>query len=226
VFFPGEATKSTKNKGASMSSRTHVESTKPGPLAAVVAGLTAAAAITLAPAGARAQGAPPPPPAAAPGGYYAPPPGYYPPPGAYAQPQPGPRVLNDWEEGEPLPAGYHKATRPRVGLIVGGSVLFGVTWLTSAFAGAVASDIGARNGKLLIIPVVGPFTLVPSGSTTGDLFLVLDGLAQAGGLAMLVVGIAVPKTVAVRNDIAKVQIMPTPMTFGSNSAGFGFVGKF
>jgi hypothetical protein len=131
----------------------------------------------------------------------------------------------DWEEGQTIPQGYHQGTRVRVGLIVAGGVLFGSLWLTSAFAGAIASDVGAHSGKLLIIPVAGPWALVPSGSTTGDLFLVLDGIAQAGGIAMLIVGIAAPRTVLIR-DVAGVKLQPTPMTFGPGSGGFGLRGTF
>ena len=208
-------------------------------------GLVAAAAISLAPAPAGAQAppaaapAPAPaqapgyPPAPAPGGYYQPPPGgyyapppgaYYPPPGGYyAQPIP-PREI-EYDEGQTIPPGYHKTTKIRTGLVVGGAVLFGVLWLTSASIGAVASDVGSRTGKLLIIPAVGPFTLVPSGYATADLFLVLDGICQIGGIAMLVAGLAAQKTVLVR-DIAGLKIQPTPMTFGAGSGGFGFRGTF
>jgi hypothetical protein len=132
----------------------------------------------------------------------------------------------DLEEGQAVPEGYHKATKPRLGLVIGGAVLFGVTWLCSAAGGGIASAAGDTKADLMLIPVAGPFALIPSGSATGDFFLVLDGIAQAGGIAMLVAGLAAPKTVALRNDLSKLRIMPTPMTFGANSAGMGFVGKF
>ena len=214
-----------------MSNRTGTESPRGRTLPAVAAGLAAALVVTLAQTDARAQGAPPPPPAAPypqavpPGGYYAPPPGAYPypPPGAYA-PQ-SPKVI-DLEEGQAVPQGYHSATKPRLGLVIGGSVLFGVTWLTSVASGAIGAGFGWDRGSLLLIPVAGPFALMPGGTATGDLFLVLDGLSQAGGIAMLVAGLAAPKAVAVRNDLAKLQLMPTPMTFGKGSGGFGLKGQF
>jgi hypothetical protein len=236
-----------------MNDVTRPDSVRLRSLSSVALGLAAATAISLAPGAAGAQAPPPPGAAPAPGGYYvpAPPPGYVPAPqgyvpapqgyvpapapggyyapapapGGYYAPAPGPRVITDWEEGQTIPQGYHTTTRIRTGLVVGGAVTFGVLWLTSAFGGAIASDVGSRSGKLLIIPVVGPFTVVPTGSVTADLFLVLDGIAQAGGVAMLVAGIAAPKTVLVR-DIAGVTIRPTPMTFGPGSGGFGLRGTF
>jgi hypothetical protein len=201
-----------------------------------------AAALTLIAASstARAQQPPPgynpyaPPP---PSPYYAPPPSPYyapPPAGQYA----GPRVINDWDDGQPIPPGYHKSTQIRKGLVIGGAVTFGVVYLLTAIAGAVVSDVGdatcgnttcpgTRSGRLLLIPVAGPFALLgATGSATANLGLVLDGLLQAGGVAMLIGGLAAPKTVLVRDDVSKVKIMPKPMIFGQNGAGVGLAGSF
>lgn len=187
-------------------------------------GLAAAAALTLTSSDARAQsGVPAPPP---PGfeGQAAPPQGYYVPASVA---QSGPRRITDWEEGEPIPPGYHPITRIRKGLVIGGALTFGITYLITALSGAVVADVSAGNREAmrLVIPVAGPFTLLSTGTASGDMFLVFNGLVQAAGVGMLIGGLAAPKTVLVRNDLA-FQIKPTPMTFGSNSAGFGFVGSF
>lgn len=200
-------------------------------------GLAAAAMLTLGPGDARAQSAPPAPP----------PPGFEPqiapqpmPPQGYYVPQSvansGPRRITDWEEGEPIPPGYHPVTRIRKGLVIGGAVTFGVIYLTNVLVAVIHSDAcksldcTSTSLKPLYAPIVGPFIQMGStSSATGNFFLVLDGLLQAGGVAMLIAGIAAPKTVLVRNDLAltkKLEIRPTPMTFGPSSAGFGFVGKF
>src|SRR5262249_4447929 len=154
-------------------------------------GFAAAAAITLVSAGAAAQQPPPPmvpvdpnappPPtyyAPAPGGYA---PGYAPPPGSYGTPyaSPAPRTISDSDESQPIPPGYHKSTKVRVGLIVGGAITFSVVYLSTALAGAIASDVGAHSGKLLFIPVAGPLAVLGgSNSAVADFFLVLDTLAQ------------------------------------------------
>ena len=187
--------------------------------------LACAATLALTPSDALAQSgapAPPPPPGFEP--QAGPPPGYYVPTTVAAS---GPRRITDWEEGEPIPPGYHPITRIRKGLVIGGAVTFGVIYLTNVLVAAVAHDVGSSLAPLYV-PIVGPFIQIGNTSTaTGNVFLVLDGLLQAGGVAMLVAGIAAPKTLLVRNDLAKnFEITPTPMTFGPQSGGFGFVGKF
>ncbi|MFT3771190.1 MAG: hypothetical protein QM820_37725 [Minicystis sp.] len=208
------------------------------------------------------SGAPAPPPpgyAPPPAGYAPPPAGYAPPPAGYAPPPAGyappgyepqaapppsgyyvpasvaasgPRRITDWEEGEPIPPGYHPVSRIRKGLVIGGAVTFGVTYLLTALTGAAISDIGkattggGRSAKLLLIPIAGPFAVLSTQSTFGDFFCVLDGVVQAAGVGMFIAGLAAPKTVLVRNNLAKVEIRPMPMSFGKNSAGFGFVGSF
>jgi hypothetical protein len=54
------------------------------------------------------------------------------------------------------------------------------------------------------VPVVGPFIAIGTlGATSGGgVVLAIDGLAQSGGLAMIIVG-AIGKTVLVRNDIGR-----------------------
>lgn len=177
---------------------------------------------------------PPPPGYGAQPGYGQPPPpgGYYGGPG-YASAALGPKIL-DWEEGDPVRPGYHPETRVRKGLVIGGAVTFGVTYLFTALAGAIASDVNeitnssSGDSVPLFIPVIGPFiaigTLHPG--TTGGFFLALDGIAQAGGVAMFIAGLASPRTVQVRNDISKPFVRPTPMMVGGTSPGFGLVGKF
>jgi len=160
-------------------------------------------------------------PGQAPGQVYYAPPGYYPPPAA---PPRGPKKI-DWEEGEPIPPGYHAVTRARVGLVAGGASMFGATYLISILVGSVMQDTSGHNGYSLLIPVAGPFVEMRySGYASVDVVLALDGLAQAAGLAMLIAGIAAPKTVLVR-DFAGVTLMPKPI-FGQNSAGFGLAGAF
>ena len=148
----------------------------------------------------------------------------------------GPRVINDWSEGEPVPPGYHSSTRVRKGLVVGGAVLFGTTYLLSALIAAVSTDVCNSNigpcqsASTLFIPGVGPFiALGPNGgSATGDFFLVLDGLAQIGGLAMFTIGLASPKTVLVRNDLGydSAPHLSLAPIFGAGRSEVGLVGTF
>jgi hypothetical protein len=177
-----------------------------------------------------AYGQPPPGYGQPPAGY---PPPYYPPPPAYVQPL-GPKTIDDWEEGQPVPAGYRPVTRVRKGLIIAGAVTFGTTYILSALAGAVDHDTGNKELGGLFVPCAGPFIAMGTLSSNNNLhaassfILILDGIAQTGGLAMLVIGIAAPTTKLVRNDIGlpgggKLTIQPTPMRVGTGH-GLGIVG--
>lgn len=216
------------------------------------AGIIAAAGVVVSiSAPASADNPPPPPPGFEGSASQPPPPGYGQPPPGYGQPPPppqggyygapsgygapmmGPRVL-DWEEGDPMRPGYHPETRIRKGMVVGGAVTFGVTYLFTALGGAIASDVlrttsgGSSSVLPLFIPAVGPFVAIGTmgANVTGGFFLALDGLAQSAGIALFIYGLAAPKTVLVRNDVAKPFIRPAPMMVGGTSPGAGLVGTF
>ncbi len=138
-------------------------------------------------------------------------------PFTYAQ---GPRTL-PYEEGQPVPPGYSPREKPRIGLIIAGAVTLGVSYLFSVLAFAVddsvSCDFDTGTGDAcesdlwpLTIPVAGPFLTLGTtgGAQEGLMILILDGLAQVGGVAMLVLGLSSKKTVLVRNDLAEVQLAP------------------
>jgi hypothetical protein len=121
----------------------------------------------------------------------------------------GPRLIDDWQEGEPVPPGYHPASRIRKGPVIAGAITFGISYLVSTEVGAGATDLnGHATAFALWIPVVGPF--IQMGGTTsalGNWALAWDGLVQGGGLALLIYGIASPSTVLVRNDLG-LRVLP------------------
>jgi hypothetical protein len=174
--------------------------------------------------------APPPP------GYY-PPPAYGPPPG-YPPPPPAkdtrPREIDDWEEGDPIPPGYTPRGRIRKGLVIGGAVTLGAVWIVNVLVASVAMSIeeNVQGGEpeawgALYVPVAGPFiamgTLEARGS--GIVVLALDGVIQAGGLAMLIAGVAAEKTVLVRDYSSGLEMSVTPVVAG-DFQGLGITGKF
>ncbi len=142
----------------------------------------------------------------------------------------GPRVIKDYEEGEPIPPGYHAETKVRTGLVVGGAVTFGVLDLLSVLTGAIIHDVNKADhngddGTFLYVPGAGPFLqMTKTDSGTGNVFLAIDGIAQAAGATMFIVGITSPKTVLVRNDLGEVRVMPIRM--GDKGGGLGLVGTF
>ena len=157
---------------------------------------------------------------------YSYPPGYGPPPGYGAEYPPlGPRRM-PFEEGQPIPPGYRVETRARRGLIVGGAVTFGVLYLLSAFTASVAVDAGdSEEFGPLFIPVVGPFVTISTADAegAGTFALVLDGVGQAGGVAMFIAGLMTEEKFLLRNDQAKISV--TPMTMGNSSFGLGLRGS-
>jgi len=229
-------------------------------LALVSASPARAQSTTVIVQGQQPQGTPAYPPGYASPGY---PPGYG--PGyttpIYQQVQPsyvpqsvafsGPRVIADWSEGEPIPPGYHESTRIRKGLVIGGAVLFGSTYLLSAFTATVGAADASTNCAIdsslgstqscnsgnpltaLFIPAVGPFVqMAHSGNTAvGNFWLALDGVAQVGGIVMFIAGLAAPKTVLVRNDLGSIvhkkdfELSLAPLV-SPQRQGMGVVGTF
>lgn len=196
-----------------------------------VTGLALVATCVVAPIasaqnGGREPGAPAPTYAPAP---YSPPPTYAPPPAyggpAYGGPgygaPTGPKRMS-YNEGDPVPPGYRVESRTRTGLVIGGSIVFGVFY-GFALAGARPSN---SDTHLLYVPVIGPVlygnTLDGAWAGVARFFLWIDAFAQAGGAAMLIVGL-IPKTELVRNDIATVHVRPL---VGPHANGLALTGTF
>lgn len=170
----------------------------------------------------------------------APAPVYAPPgPGYAMQPPPqyvmGPRTL-PFEEGEAIPPGYTPRQKARTGLIIGGSVTLGVAYLFSLMAFVIDDsvcsepDFGGSSGDScssdlwpLSIPVAGPWLTLGTtdGAQDGLMILILDGVAQVGGVAMLALGISSKKTVLVRNDLAEVHVAPLVTAGGIHGVALG-----
>jgi len=145
----------------------------------------------------------------------------------------GPRFIKDWEPGEPIPYGYHEEARVRKGLVISGAVVGGVLYIISTMIASLGADIASENGgdnktAWMYLPVLGPFLEMSetsgSGAATANEFLVLDGLAQAAGLTMLIAGLMYPRHLLVRNDLATVGVLP--MKIGMEGEGLGLVGRF
>jgi hypothetical protein len=156
-------------------------------------------------------------------------PGEAPPPGWAAPPGYGPGPNDKWRfasapmemrfiEGKPIPPGYHLETRARRGLVVSGPIIFGVPYVLSM---SVAASSRYEPDRWLYAPVFGPFvnlaqrkddcavnsvsigssaTVSCSGDSATRFFLMFDGLMQTAGATMLILGLALPQRVLVRDD--------------------------
>ncbi|MGZ3423773.1 MAG: hypothetical protein ACXVEE_38275, partial [Polyangiales bacterium] len=135
----------------------------------------------------------------------------------------GPKRM-PYNEGDPVPAGYHVSTHTRTGLVVAGSITFGVFY---GFTVAGAGSSSDSDTNRLYIPVFGPVlygnTLNGEFAGVSRFFLWIDALAQAGGATMLLVGLLVPKTELVRNDIGTLHVQPM---IGKAGGGLALGGSF
>lgn len=163
-----------------------------------------------------------PPPATDPAMTPPPPPPPMPPPQSqlpptYLEPAPRPAVLGPARlaavPNQAPPVGYHEVQENTPGLIVAGSITFGVTWVVfNLFPGLIASSAGCGECGFLMIPVVGPVVLgIASNNITAQSGLIgllaIDTIVQAGGMAMLIAGLAITKTVWVR-DYRPLSVVP------------------
>jgi hypothetical protein len=148
-----------------------------------------------------------------------------------------------YEEGDPIPPGYVRDTRIRKGLVIGGAVTFGTLWLASVVAAATltANEEQQRTtfdgeGNLvevevddyipLYIPIAGPFITIATADAevAGAVPLVIDGVAQVGGLAMLIAGLAARQDV-LRRSVGEATIELTPVAMPGRF-GLGLSGSF
>ena len=126
-----------------------------------------------------------------------------------------------------LPA-CHLEERSRRGLVVGGAVLSGVPYaLSVAFGIALADFQGGAGGKVtptsFFVPVAGPFIILAEAGELVPLVL-LDGLAQATGVAMMIAGVAWKQTMVVPHTSTRAML--TPARIGTSGHGLALVGVF
>jgi hypothetical protein len=142
-----------------------------------------------------------------------------------------------------VPPGYRLEEKPRTGLIVAGSIVIGVPYVIGL--SAVSTRDSNNGANWLVVPVLGPWIALgarrtactPSNTNTttttttadngvacvGDVFatmgLIFDGLVQATGATLLIVGLAVPKKVLVRQDMAHVFVTRVGSGYGVAAEG-------
>jgi hypothetical protein len=132
--------------------------------------------------------------------------------------------------------GYRTETEPRYGMVVAGSVLFGVGYL--APLSIVAAAEFPNDSEWMAVPVAGPFLTMYRmdwypwctgslecvgqgfGNTFAGIGLVLTGVMQAAGVTLLTVGLAAPK----ERQVPVYAV--TPMPLGDDGYGLGVEGRF
>jgi hypothetical protein len=121
----------------------------------------------------------------------------------------------------------------RRGPVIAKAVVMGVPYVLGL---SVASEGNFPNGSgWLVIPGVGPWITLaardecqPTSTEfcTDDgvrTLLILDALMQTAGATLLIVGIAVPKSQLVRNDVGSLHLVPVA---GPDQVGLAAIGTF
>jgi hypothetical protein len=176
---------------------------------------------------------------------YPPPPGAVPygqppPPAPYAYPPAPPQVIGPWklpyEDGQPVPPGYHVEERVRLGGVISGAILIGVPYLIGLTI--ASADNYEDQTQWLTIPVAGPWLFMAArkkpascqmnpGTCIGDsllrFYLTTDGIMQGVGTALFLWGMHGRK-ILVREGFADVFVAPAQLTASSYGAVLG--GRF
>ena len=135
---------------------------------------------------------------------------------------------------QPPPLAPPPSRQPLVGLAIGGAATLGATWAISIATAAICDtwnyhfDHSAYDAAgtpkcdtwPLYFPVLGPWLTLGVVHTSGspppfvDMLLVLDGLGQAAGLAMIIGG-AVGRSVSTAPAKNDLQVIPLALRGGS-----------
>jgi len=137
-----------------------------------------------------------------------------------------------YTEGSKAPDGYRRVTKSD-------GTLKALGWTTMGISFGLAVLVGGLDNLALAVPVLGPWIRLAtpeyscsgggysyncSGRKESTTFLVADGIAQAGGLALLIAGYSTHHHYYLRNDI-KEGVMLVPM-IGPSTYALGIVGSF
>jgi hypothetical protein len=136
-----------------------------------------------------------------------------------------------YDDTRPPPLGYTPVWRARSGLIFGGGITFGATYLFCVYLAGTAGhpDPEARRNELapMFIPIAGPFVQIfePSDATaTVKVELAVLGGLQLAGALVLFRGLTTKRRVFIRNDLLR-NMTISPMT-GNATTGMLLSGHF
>jgi hypothetical protein len=161
----------------------------------------------------------------APQPYNAPQPVYAPQPLYAPQPYYWPQPLAAAQRAGAPPALYRTEERELRGLWITGLALWGVAWVMDWAVTGLSQEPGDLRG-VAFVPVVGPWVQLAMGqgsaSSEGETLLIADGIAQAAGLAMIVLGAVLKREVRVR-ERPGLSVVVAPARGG---ASVGLSGSF
>lgn len=111
-----------------------------------------------------------------------------------------------------------------LGLIIAGPIVLGVSWLATIGVTAGLDADGDLIG-MSAIPIGGPWAMIADDRTSEyTAALAVSGILQAGGLTMLILGVAIQRDVVV-GQRAPIELEMRPLA-GPRTAGFAAAGRF
>lgn len=173
-------------------------------------------------------------------------------PAAQPVPQPGqPQVVyvqaqpyGQQAYGQPVAAAPmgtpHTRERPNLGLIIPGAVMLGVGWIMNFIVGLPAGDDPFSGGSSeewdafrlsSLIPVAGPWVQLGVKPTDfrqdyWPVWLIFDGVLQAAGTLMLIIGIATPGEETYYADVGGGLELAFAPSVGPGHTGLVVEGRF
>jgi hypothetical protein len=154
------------------------------------------------------------------------------------------RMTGTFETDEPIPGGGHVKTTRSTGLLVGGLVVFALSYAPNVYVGATSP---LRTDKDLLVPLAGPWVdlaerpkcVPPAGSqalpispciveTISKVAIVTGGAVEALGAILVVSGIPSSTRVSYEGDrfaIKRPTLAVVP-TAGPGGTGLGAAGTF
>jgi hypothetical protein len=110
--------------------------------------------------------------------------------------------------GGSIPYRYKVEERYNLGLLIAGPTLFGLAYVLSAYSANERPGIGLGNTSVngsqwdaLYIPIAGPFVFSHYAPGNSGFIYVFEGLGQATGVGLFLLGILRPKDVLVRKTV-------------------------
>jgi hypothetical protein len=124
----------------------------------------------------------------------------------------------------PLPIGYRRESRLRMGLVYGGIASFLFAYTTSLIYGLARCGACGEILAPTVVPIVGPFAYRGSDAVGESFLFVTNGLVEAGALFMIASGLIFQRSIIAR-EVSASGIRLTPIV-GDGLRGVALGGRF